>query len=265
MRKVISFLIMVSLITIAPCIWAADGPILYFSFDAAQGDLVEDMTGVGHDGILKEGAEIVANPKKMGTGALQIEGGNETMEVGTFAALETYTDNTYAFWIYFTAAASGDWDQIIAKPAPGSDRSPGLWVTPEGLSIHWRYNPGNMGPWGITRTGNQNGDFFEQNVWYHIAGVTAGGEIVAYVNGSEVHREAVPEEFAQGAREGMAGLYVGKSQSYAGPAAKFVIDDLVIYDRSLDPGEMQELTAGVTPVEAGDKLASTWGSIKDSH
>ena len=141
-----------------------EGLILYFSFDEAQGNTVEDMTGNSHNGTLKEGAEITAG--KIGAGALQIEGGNETMEVDTFAELETYQDNTYLFWIDFTDPASGGWDQIVAKGAPGSDRSPGIWVTPEGLSIHYRYNPGNLGTWGITPTGNQDGNFFEMNTWY---------------------------------------------------------------------------------------------------
>ena len=212
-----------------------EGLILYFSFDEAQGNTVEDMTGNSHNGTLKEGAEITAG--KIGAGALQIEGGNETMEVDTFAELETYQDNTYLFWIDFTDPASGGWDQIVAKGAPGSDRSPGIWVTPEGLSIHYRYNPGNLGTWGITPTGNQDGNFFEMNTWYHIAGVKTGAELIAYVNGEEKAREAVPAEHAQG--EGM--LYVGKSQTYAGPGAKFIIDELAIYNRPLTQDEIVKL------------------------
>ena len=236
-----------------------DGLILYFSFDEAQGDTVEDMTGNGHNGTLKEGAEITDN-NKYGGGALQIEGGDETMEVDTFAELETYQDNTYLFWINFTDEASGVWAQIVAKGAPGSDRSPGIWVTPEGLSIHYRYNPGNLGTWGITPTGNQDGNFFELNTWYHVAGVKAGGELIAYVDGEEKAREAVPEEHAQGEEK----LYVGKSQTYAGPAAKFIIDELAIYNRPLDPDEVATVMDGglATPVDQKGKLASTWGDVK---
>ena len=253
-------------ITILPA-WAGiqDGLILYFSFDEAQGDTVEDMTGNGHNGTLKEGAEITVG--KIGKGALQIEGENETMEVDTFAELETYQDNTYLFWINFTDEASGGWDQIVAKGAPESDRSPGLWVTPEGLSIHYRYNPDNLGPWGITPTGNQDDNFFELDTWYHVAGVKSGGELIAYVNGGEVAREAVPEEHAQGEEK----LYVGKSQTYGGPAAKFIIDELAIYNRPLDPGEVATVMddgLGIpddgleTPVDPKGKLASTWGDVK---
>jgi len=268
MRATISWLspiIVFLVITILPVrAGIQDGLILYFDFDEAQGDTVKDMTGNGHDGTLKEGAEITAG--KIGKGALQIEGGNETMEVDTFAELEIYQDNTYLFWISFTDPASGGWDQIVAKGAPGSDRSPGIWVTPEGLSIHYRYNPGNLGPWGVnpeSGDGRNGNTFFDMNKWYHIAGVKVGAELIAYVDGGEVAKEAVPVEHAQG--EGM--LFVGKSQTYGGPGAKFIIDELAVYDRPLDPDEILTVMDGglATPVEPGGKLASTWGDVKSLY
>ncbi|HGJ63978.1 TPA: hypothetical protein ENS27_01170, partial [bacterium] len=201
--KIVIFLLVFTVVAFTPSVWAVGGPIIAFNFDSAKNGVVEDVTGGGHNGVLKEGATIVTT-KKFGAGALKIDGGNQTMEVATFAKLETYTDNTYAFWINFTAPASGGWDQILVHPAaPDSDRSPGLWVTPEGLSIHYRYNPGNLGFWGITQTGDQDAKFFEQNVWYHIVGVTSKALLTGFVNGKKVAEKAVPEKFAQGAREGM--------------------------------------------------------------
>jgi hypothetical protein len=41
--------------------------LLYFNFDEAKGDVVADMSGGGHDGTLKEGAEIIGDAK-YGTG-----------------------------------------------------------------------------------------------------------------------------------------------------------------------------------------------------
>ncbi|HGJ64596.1 TPA: LamG domain-containing protein [bacterium] len=234
-----------------------DGLMLYFTFD---GD-TKDLSGGGHDGELQSGAKIDKDVKKNGTGALRIDGGNQTMEVKTFKELEAYQDNTLLFWINFTAPASGGWDQIIAKPAPGGDRSPGLWVTPEGLSIHWRYNPGNLGPWGITKTGNQNADFFDQNKWFHIAGATntKKASITAYVDGKEVASAPIPAKFDQGAFS----FFIGKSPAYGGPAAKFVIDDVAFYDRVLSVDEINGVMKGVlNPVEPQNKLTSTWGDMK---
>ncbi|MBD3183884.1 hypothetical protein GF312_16490 [Candidatus Poribacteria bacterium] len=237
-----------------------DGLLLYFTFDEVNGDTVINSAGNGHDGILEADAKVIDDPAKYGTGALQIDGGSQAMTVETFTELEEYQENTLIFWINFTAPASGGWDQIIAKPAPGSDRSPGLWVTPEGLSIHYRYEPGNLGPWGVTPTGNQNGEFFEEGIWYHVAGVTQDGEVTCYVDGVEVCAEAVPAEIAQGA----GGFHVGNSPAYAGAAARFIADDVALYNRALSEDEILSVMEGAfLAVEASDKLASTWGSVKD--
>lgn len=238
-----------------------DGLMLYFMFDRDDGGKVADMSGGKHDGELQAGAKIVNDIKKNGTGALRIDGGAQTMEVKNFKELESYQDHSLLFWIYFTAPATGSWDQIMAKPAPGSDRSPDLWVTPEGLSIHWRYNPGNLGPWGITKSGNQNADFFDQNTWFHIAGTIKSGELKAYVNGKEVAKSAVPPKFDQGPFS----FFVGDSPAYGGPAAKFIIDDLAFYNRVLSVEEINEVMKGaLNPVSIKDKVSTTWAYIKEN-
>ena len=40
-----------------------EGLLLYFAFDSASGDVVDDLSGGGHDGTLKEGAAIVGDSK----------------------------------------------------------------------------------------------------------------------------------------------------------------------------------------------------------
>jgi hypothetical protein len=236
-----------------------DGLIIHFTFDEVDGDTVKDSSKGGHDGTLVAGATVIKDQVQHGFGALKIEGGNQAMNVESFAMLDEYQENTFLFWINFTDPATGGWDQIIAKTAPGSDRSPGLWVTPEGLSIHYRYNPGNLGPWGITPTGNQDNNFFELSKWYHVAGVTSGGEMVGYVDGVEVVKMAVPPQFAQGA----GGLHVGNSPAYGGPAAKFIIDDVAVYNRALNEDEIAAVMKGdLLAVDASGKLASTWGEVK---
>lgn len=237
-----------------------DGLLLYFGFDEVQGETVKDMSGNNHNGTLQEGAEIVKDVVKYGKGALRIEGGNEVMAVETFKELEEYQDNTFLFWIYFTDPASGGWDQILAKTAPGSDRSPGLWVETGGLGIHYRYNPGNQGFWGLGPDGDRT--HFETNQWHHVAGVKEGGELIGYVDGEQKAKIGVPETHTQGA----GGLYVGDSPAYAGPAAKFIMDDLVVYNRALTKDEVGKVMEGFLQlVDAQGKLASTWGDIKRQH
>lgn len=243
--------------------WSAipkNGLILFFDFDSEKGDIVKEKTGSGNDGVLQNGAKIV-NEKKNGTGAIKIAGGTQVMVVESFKELEEYQDNTYLFWINFTDPITGGWDQILAKPAPGSDRSPGLWVHTGGLGIHYRYNPGNLGSNRLGPNG-ENSDF-PQNKWYHVAGVKEGANFIIYVDGEEKFKTAVPASHAQGKGTGATGgLYVGNSPAYGGPAAKFLMDDLAVYTRALKPDEIKAVMEGSLAVEAKNKLAVSWGEIK---
>ncbi len=254
----LSFIIIFLVITALPAQSLNEkGVILYFDFDRADGDTVKEMIGGKHNGTLQSGAAITTKTKKYGTGAIQIEGGNAAMEVESFKELEEYQDNTYLFWIYFTDPHSGGWDQILSKPAPGSDRSPGLWVHTEGLGIHYRYNPGNLGASKLGVAGENS--VFEQDTWYHIAGVKEDADLRLYVDGEEKMKVGVPAKHDQG----VYGLFVGNSPAYAGPAAKFIMDELVVYTRALTKNEVGEIMGGFSqPVDATGKLASTWGNIK---
>jgi len=229
--------------------------ILYFSFESAKGNTVTDMTGNGHDGTLNN-ADIIKNPVKIGSGALEVENQNGGMTVETFADLEAYQDNTYVFWLYYTAGSNGAWSQIIAKKAPGSDRSPGIWQNPGGTGIHYRYEAGNM---GFSQIGpNGEGSDFPINEWFHIAGVKKGSNLKFYVNGVEKGSVGVPAKHVQGAEK----LYIGLT-GYR--AATFIIDDLGIYNRALTEKEIeQDMENGVLgfAVSTEGKLTTTWASIK---
>lgn len=243
----------------APCNAATitDGLLVHLTFDKANGDTVEDTSGGGHDGTLSSGAAVVTDEMVSGQGSLRIEGGEHRVEVESFAALENYQDNTYLFWINFPAPVTGGWDQILAKPAPGSDRSPGLWVHTGGLGIHYRYNPGNQGFSAFGPDGDNS--HFEMNEWFHVAGVTADGELIGYVNGEEKGKIAVPAAFAQG--EG--GLYVGNSPAYNGPAANFYMDELAVYERALSVEEINQVMGGaLLPVRPVGMLTTSWAALR---
>ena len=229
--------------------------ILYFSFDSAKGNTVPDMSGGGHDGTLNN-ADIIKNPVKIGSGALEVENSAGGMTVESFKELEEYQDNTYAFWLYYTAGSNTAWSQIIAKKAPGSDRSPGIWQNPDGTGIHYRYEAGNQ---GFSRIGpNGENSNFPLNEWFHIAGVKKDANLKFYVNGVEKGSVGVPANHTQGFEK----LYIGVT-GYR--AATFIIDDLGIYNRDLTDKEIkQDMERGVLAqaVSTEGKLATTWASIK---
>ena len=230
------------------------GLILYFSFDAEKGGKLVDETGGGNDGEIVDGAKIVKD-KGVYNGAMLFEKGADSVTVDSFKELEDYTDNSYLFWLNFTDPNSGGWDQIIAKKAPGSDRSPGIWTCNRvPLHIHYRFNPGNAGSHCVGPDGE--GDTFDENKWYHIAGIKENAEFLFYIDGEVVDEQTVPKDHAQGAEK----LYIGKTGYNA---AKFWIDDLYIYDRALSEKEVVNvMDGGLLPVEPEDKLATTWGQLK---
>ena len=231
-----------------------EGLILYFSFDEAQGNTVIDGTGGGNDGVIN-GAEIVNDEVVHGKGSVLFDDGDDSVEVESFAALEQYTDNSYLFWLNFAALNSGAWNQIIAKKAPGSDRSPGIWTCNRvSLHIHYRFNPGNAGSLCVGPDGE--GDEFAAGDWHHIAGIKEGTNFKFYIDGEVVDEQTVPAAHTQGTEK----LYIGKT-GYA--SALFYIDELFVYDRALSGGEVIDVMDGLlTPVEPKDKLTTTWGHLK---
>jgi len=258
---VISTLLVISLvISLSAVCWAIEDKalILYFSFDSTKGKEVEDLTGNGHNGTLNN-ADIIKKPVKVGKGALQVEDANAGMKVETFKELEEYQDNTFVWWIYFTAGSNGSWSQIIAKKAPGSDRSPGIWINPGGTGIHYRYNAGNAG-FGRIGPGGE-GNNFPLDEWFHLAGVKEGADLRMYINGEEVGKVGVPAKHTQGPEF----LYIGQT-GYR--AATFIIDDLGVYNRALTEKEVkQDMEKGVLPeaVDSEGKIATTWSSIKTDY
>lgn len=236
---------------------SGDGLILYLGFDRVEdGNKVKDDTGGGNDGVLMNGAEITTQKKVHGAGALEIVDQNASVHVASFQELAAYQDNSYLFWINFIQGSNGAWSQIIAKPAPGEDRSPGIWVRPGALGIHYRFNPGNKGPEHVGPKGNNTN--FEIEKWYHIAGVRAGTKLSFYVDGVlQGEYNDIPANIAQGADI----LYIGKSPKYR--AATFHLDDLYIFNRAISADEIVEVKDGeLLPVEPKEKLTTTWGNLK---
>ena len=230
------------------------GLILYFSFDQKNGATIKDETGGGHDGDLGKG-KITTKEKVHGKGALEMKDPQSSLEVESFKELEDYQDNSYLFWLYFIEGSNGSWSQIIAKKAPGSDRSPGVWTCPPTLNIHWRFNPGNQGSNCAGPDGE--GSQYDLKKWYHVAGIKEKTQLKFYVDGKEVGKYNVPKDHAQGAEK----LYIGKTSSYR--SATFIIDDLYVYNRALEEKEISQVKEGkLLAVEPQDKLTALWAHIK---
>ena len=228
------------------------GLIVYFNFDKADGKTIANEAGAT-PGKMSDKAKLTAKGKY--GGALDSQDKDSLVTVDSFPALEKYQDNSYLFWINFTEGTNGAWSQVIAKKAPGSDRSPGIWICPDTLNIHWRFNPGNK---GCDRCGpDGEGSLFKLKKWYHVAGVKKGTDLFYYVDGKEVAKKTgQPKDHAQGEEK----LYIGKT-GYR--SATFIIDDLYVYDRALKEKEVNGVKEGkLLAVAPQDKLTAMWAHIK---
>ena len=230
------------------------GMILYFDFDKADGKTIPNAAGATH-GKMNDKAKLT--PKGRYGGGLDSQDKDSIVSVESFPALEKYQDNSYLFWINFTKGTNGAWSQVIAKKAPGSDRSPGIWICPDTLNLHWRFNPGNK---GCDRCGPKGeNDKFALNKWYHVAGVKKGTDLHYFVDGKEVAKKTgQPGKHAQGKEK----LYIGKT-GYS--SATFLLDELVIYDRAVTAAEINKVKDGqlATAVDPQSKLAAKWGAVKE--
>ena len=248
--SVIALFLMVSILPIQAQV--NKGLIVYFNFDKADGKTIANEAGAAH-GTMNDKAKLTAKGKY--GGALDSQDKDSLVTVESFPALEKYQDNSYLFWINFTEGTNGAWSQIIAKKAPGSDRSPGIWICPDTLNIHWRFNPGNK---GCDRCGpDGEGSLFKLKKWYHVAGVKNGTDLIYYVDGEEVAKKTgMPKDHAQGAEK----LYIGRT-GYR--SATFIIDDLYVYDRALKEKEVNGVKEGkLLAVAPQDKLTALWAHIK---
>ena len=256
MSKFLPTLFLVTILVVGFGGMAQGELILHFTFDSADGDTVPDMVG-DNDGTLSL-ATIVADAQ-IGSGALEFMDQNASMTVENFEALAAYQDNTYAFWLKFIEGSNTAWSQIIAKKAPGSDRSPGIWMNPDGTGLHYRYEPGNMGYSRIGPDGENSNFLLDQ--WFHIAGIKEGETLTVLIDGVQVADPvAVPAPHAQGFDIPEEKLYIGLT-GYR--AATFRIDDLGIYDHALTANEVADImNNGIVAVSPKGKLATTWASIK---
>ena len=231
------------------------GLIVYFNFDKAAGKTIANEAGATQ-GKMNDKAKLTAKGKY--GGALDSQDKDSIVTVESFPSLEKYQDNSYLFWINFTKGTNGAWSQVIAKKAPDSDRSPGIWICPDTLNLHWRFNAGNK---GCDRCGPKGeNDKFALNKWYHVAGVLKGTDLFYYVDGKEVAKKTgQPKDHTQGEEK----LYIGRSGPVNYRSATFIIDDLYVYNRALKEKEVNGVKEGkLLAVAPQDKLTALWAHIK---
>ncbi len=222
--------------------------------DDGAGDTLTDSSGNGNDAT----GTFDWDAGKF-DGGIVISGGDITVPVSD--SVNSITDGlTVAAW--FRVDADSDTgirrqnaflleDQSASEPVPNSF-SFRIWTT-NGLS------PGAYGTTELT-----------QGEWYHIAGTYDGAVMKLYING--VAEEALLDSGGadiNGEWAGDVGVPGDQLQlKYGAESYTGAMDEIVIFSRALDDGEIEALVEGweaAMSVESRGKLSTTWGAAKSLY
>ncbi len=230
---------------------ADDSLILYFSFDELDGDTAIDHSQYENNGAVQGAPALVDG--KFGK-ALKFNGESDWIEVPHDPSLNVETSVTVMAWINaerHTGPNNQRWQGILAKS--NNPRSYSFYTESPSECLHLAAGGGSV------CTGK-----VELNKWQHVVGQVDDGTHRYWING-----ENVGEFSGKGALPGAADtspVYVGTTAEGANRRFLGLIDEVRIWNRALTEEEViQEMEMGYpagTAVDARDKLATTWGTLK---
>ncbi|MGK0189877.1 MAG: putative repeat protein (TIGR03806 family) [Verrucomicrobiales bacterium] len=213
---------------------AAPGVVAWWAFEEGAGTTASDETGNGNLGVLKSGAQWAAG--RIG-GGIAFDGIDAVMEVADSAFLrlgDQNDDYTVAFWVKLTGGAEGSWRAMIQKADNWRDRTFSFFLHPDSERVHYRAS--TTAAWN---SGGDSAGVFTLDDWAHVACVKEGATLTLYLNGT------VDSSETQGAGtvSNTGTLYLGSSPHNSGAGTAMIIDELQLYQRSLDASEVVSLAA----------------------
>ena len=211
-------------------------PIAAYSFDAAEGETLEDITGEGHDGTI-EGATWSARGKY--GSALDFDGEEDCVQVPESAEFQFLENEEFTLQAWVRPQGEGI-EAILTQ----EDDSPAGWEEP--FSYSMLVGGEEEGPKGWLRKGGKSGhegvqapDPLPANAWSHLAFTDDGARMRIYVDGELAGTwPAIPLTATEGP------LTIGCLANY-GNYFHGRIDEVRVYDRALDAGEV---SAGMGPL-----------------
>ncbi|HYH54730.1 MAG TPA: LamG-like jellyroll fold domain-containing protein [Solirubrobacterales bacterium] len=212
------------------------GPLATYSFDAGEGEVAQDFVG-GHDGTLNTVDWVNGKYGK----ALYFDGAGDYVEIPDHAELQLGDEFTLESWVRPDAVE--DEGAVISKTA-GSFFSYQLYA---GSREFAGIPEGFLGyePWAWDDVEDESP--LVAKTWSHIALTYDGSLQRLYVNGELVDTSYEPTSAAMAS---VGPLYIGGNEDEEDFKGR--IDEVRIYDRALDAGEVNADKA--QPVEAQPRL-----------
>jgi len=220
-------------------------------FDENQGDTASDASGNGHTGDI-----IAAKWVKGKTGAaLEFNGKGNIVEIPHHDAfdLATYTASA---WI--KTQPNGKWQTVLGKePIAGKPRNYGVYIAGDTSLLGVNYTTDGNWKTAFSTTVAADGN------WHHVAATYDGEMLRAYMDGvmeGETQTEIPPDHNTEPVR-------IGRWGAPRGDYMEGVIDEVAIFSEALTEDEIRDITMNLRDalaVEASEKLAATWGTLKRS-
>jgi len=261
--KRLLFTLIVSIYLSSAAVADLKGGLLgYWNLDEASAKTASDSSGNGNHATLKgNGLTWKPNGGKIG-GALEFDGGGDAVEDDNGAKyINGLTAFTISVWVK-SAETNSDRGFIDGRDPGGDDTVLSLRYDAAGFEA----GGANVIKAGITTTGGvqrlESSNDVQTTNWQHLALTwSSDNELALYIDGA-LDTPTFNSPVTKGKMTGATKLVIGKGEKDAARSWSGLLDDVRIYDRVLDDGEIEDLATGNLAVEAATKLATTWGALK---
>ncbi len=208
----------------APIQTPQQGPIAAYSFDEGEGTTVEDLTGDGNTATI-EGAEWASRGKY--GGALKFNSSEgDVLTVPAAPDLDLTEEFTLEAWIH--PESINEFENIFEKENSEEPFYSYLLTDHhDQLDAYLQEEP--------AYSSNSPGEEIEPHSWNHVALTYDGSRIHLYLNGEEVSAGPAPSFISTD-----GALKIGGGEKgYGGNDFDGKIDEVRVYNRALDEGEIQ--------------------------
>lgn len=214
---------------------------------------VKDYSGNGHDGVAKGSVKWVEG--KFGE-ALEFPGASGNLvEIPHTPELNLVTFTIVA---WYKGEATDSWQYLVSKEIPHNSRNYSTGVQKDTGVMMTQITVGAE-QWK-TATGRT---VLTDGEWHHMTGTYDGTFIQSWVDGfmeAQVGEQGEPDHPED------QPLRIG---AVDGIPVKGVVDEVALFSMALEEEDIQEImnnglekTLNIIAVEAGDRLAVTWASLK---
>lgn len=208
----------------------------------------KDESGNGNDATLETGAQWVTNGWI--NGAMEVDGNGGHAVVDTGFELVT-TEIT-------VAARVNGWRTIPWSGVVVGRSDTTFWLgiaDNDTLTYVWNNNSGETWGW-------KGAPAFPQDRWALVAIAIAEDKATSYVYDRDSGTLDSADNKISHVEQTVINLKFGWDDCCGARYFKGIIDDVMVFDRTLSADEITDLAAGGLPVESRGKLATTWSTIK---